>query len=178
VTNLLTEYRKRRNLDYLPVLHDGLCFFNPKKQTNSPIIATTSLACRTFSTCNECDDKYNMLTVELFQPGYGGSFALLSHKHVDQSTDLKQHVNKECNWQLEPFFANSNRSLEFWLWDFCFKQMKKNNNMRMSLFEDDPTMKNLEEMAQVAIKYPRQYHIYYLAYEAFLISRKYMLLTQ
>lgn len=168
MSNLIVEYQRRHKSQSIPVNHDGLCFFD---SSYSPMIALTSLACRSFMTCQSCDKP--SVIVELFRPGHSGTFGVFRHDHVDQATDLKDYVKRNGASDAVPFYAKDVRDLEIWLWKFCTTTLKISKPRKS--YETDPKMKMLEQMAHGAIKYPKYYQSYYLAHEAFLLSRKYML---
>lgn len=174
MTNLLVEYRRRIGTDCIPVLHDGLCFFDAAPKADLPrLITMTSLACRPLSTCVYCDQqKGPNVIIETFQPGYAGSFQMIRHDHVEPNTDLNAYVQKNFG-KHTPFYAKSPRSLEHWLWDFCYAGRK----WQIKLMEKDEATKKTELMAAVAMKHPKLFNVYYIAYEAFLLSRKYMLFS-
>ncbi len=174
MTNLIVDYQKRHKTQSIPMQHDGLCFFDPPMAgVGYPIIAMTSLSCRSFMGCAKCEEKTPSVIVELFQPGYNGSFSILHHDHVDQATDLLGHIKRHGYPSHQPYYAKKGRDLELWLWKFVTQTLRVTNARRY--VETDPEMRILEQMAHQAIKYPKTYQIYYIAYEAFLLHRKYLL---
>jgi hypothetical protein len=172
--NLLVEYLKRHKYEYVPLCHNGVCFFDGGSPRNHAI-ALTSLACRSFSTCTDCDREIakSTIIVEMFTMGYNGSFAQVFHKHMPQNTDLTALVNKYALYDdkpLKPIYAKSQKELEVWLWKFLIRDLAYKPK------ETKPEMLDLEPIAWAAFKNPKLYASYYMAYEAFLVNRKYLLL--
>ena len=169
--NLLTEYQRRHDDLFIPVVHDGICFFNDKNGTPS-LIATTSLACRSFSTCYDCNDLKSTIIVELFVPGGGGSFNVAGHFHVDICSDLMKFLKENYYVKdIVPFYAKDMRDLEIWLWKFC-----STGKMRgLKSLETDEKIKMIEQIVYACQKQSKLYGAYHIAYEAFLPNRRYML---
>ena len=168
--NLLVEYLKRHTKLSIPVCHNGVCFFGSNGKQK--LIALTSLPCRSFSTCPSCErseNHFNVIT-EFFVPGYAGSFYQSQHNHVNPNSDLlklvENHSLDNGLGDLKPFFAKTVKELEVWLWEFIVKS-------------DDKKVKEeelIDTMVLSAFKHPQTYSAYYIAYEAFLLNRKYLLL--
>ena len=168
--NLITEYRKRHRDDFIPLCHDGVCFFDLNKKPN--LIALTSSACRSFQTCGDCENnKDPNIIVEFFQ-ALGNSFMVIGHHHVEPAADLTQLMRKKLGCEeYRPYFAPTPRHLETWLWRFC----ANSSRFRLKSAETDPQLKIVEQMVYAAQKQPKVYQAYYFAHETFLLQRKYLL---
>lgn len=171
MSNLIVEYQKRHHNSSIPVNHDGLCFFDIQGEPS--LIAMTSLSCRSFGTCPKCEDKKPSIIVELFQSGYNGMFLLTRHDHVDPTIDLYQYVKDHGHRNAKPFMAKKPRDLEFWLWNFTTHGTPTPRGFRYAEYESD--LQRLERMFWSAVKQPKLYNAYYIAYEAFLPKRAYLL---
>ncbi len=169
--NLITEYQKRHIIYSIPLIHDGVCFFN--KNRKPELIVTTSSCCRSFITCQDCTriDKPNII-VELFQPRSESPFSLLGHYHVNPCQDLNAFLESIHYNDCKPFYAESNFDLELWLWKFATRE----NRVRfLKSQEKDLNLKCVEQMVYAVQRYPKIYNYYYTDYETFLLHRKYIL---
>lgn len=170
--NLLTEYQKRHGTICIPTCHDGFCFFNDKKGKPS-LIVTTNLACRSFSTCYQCEAPNPNIILEIFSQGDNpGSFILLGHHHIDMASDLFSAIKSMGYKDYVPFYAKKARDLEVWLWKFCSKNTKIRG---LKPTEEDENLQVIEQMIYSCQKNSKFYLAYHMAYEAFLPSRRYML---
>lgn len=164
--NPLTEYQRRHKTLSIPVCHNGVCFFNQNEIPS--LIATTSLSCKPFSTCIGCKSEIPNVIIEIMHSNSVGNFTLISHIHVDPSTDLLSVVRKYGKY--EPVYVNSKHELEFWLWDFCTKTLISPNRSK-----ETGKSKKIENMIIGLQKYSKYYLAFYNTYEALLASRKYLL---
>lgn len=168
--NLITEYQKRHKTCCIPVCHEGVCFF--EREGHAAVVVLTSLACRSFTTCVLCDDKKPSVIVEFFVPGHAGAFVPAGHHHVDPCTDLVKFMESVNLSGFTPYYAPSPRDLETWLWRFC----TQNSRFRgLKSVETDQQLKLVEQMVHSVQKHPKLYQAYYIAHEAFLPQRKYLL---
>ena len=168
--NLITEYQKRHNTCSIPLWHDGICFFEQYNQ--AALIALTSLSCRSWTTCSQCEtDKNPNIIVEFFAPGHGGTFYASGHHHVDPCSDLLKFMEKIGLQSFAPYYASKPRDLETWLWRFT----TQNSRFRLKSVETDQQLKLVEQMVYAVQKHAKLYQAYYIAHEAFLPQRKYLL---
>jgi hypothetical protein len=169
--NLITEYQKRHSTCSIPLCHDGVCFFEHNGQP--ALIVLTSLSCRCWTTCPQCEvDKNPNVIVEFFVPGSAGAFYISGHHHVDPCTDLLKCMDKIGFRGYVPYYAPKPRDCETWLWRFT----TQNSRFRgLKVVETDQQLKLVEQMVHAVQKHPKLYQAYYVAHEVFLHQRKYML---
>jgi hypothetical protein len=182
--NLLSEYRRRHNSNFIWASNDGVCFFNKNKKPAAICLLTDY--CRTVTTCEFCHIQHPKFVCEVLAPGERGSSSrsvinILFHEHVNVDIDISK-VMETLDKEYIPYHAKDQNDIEAWLWNFylqlrpfsrhaAFDQYVKQQDKRNS-----NVMRSLDQMMWAATNIPSQYSLYYeRLYQPVLIGRNYLL---
>lgn len=168
--NLMQEYRRRHNQDFVWSSQAGCCFFNDRNDEPA-LICLTNLQGQAFSTCTQCAQSYPGMIIELFSlaeafPHYN----LSSHTHVGPDLDLMKIMRQR---DLFPVVAKP-RDLEMWLW----KVFIKYNKIDLGTSWEKLCNGELDRMFVCASKFSATYQRFYGMCQMFLAGKKYLLLGE
>jgi hypothetical protein len=170
MATLLAEYRKRHKKNFVSTTNEGVCFFDVNDLP--ALICLTSLSTRSCTTCTRCTERPCSMIVELFQPTVG-TYYQSYHGHCEPDSDIVKLIEKFGIKEAKPFMPNTQRDLEIWLWRFFVSSGRV--RLHASKRESIKELQTLEEMATVAMRYPKSFSTYYSMFETFLLGRKYLM---
>jgi hypothetical protein len=180
--NLLSEYRRRHNSDFIWASNDGVCFFN--KNRNPTAICLLTDSCRAFSNCELCSIKKPRFVCEVLTLGKLKSnniAQMVYHEHVEVDIDIAKVIN-ELDSELTPYHAKNQNDIESWLWNFFlqlqpfdkyphFKKFVKSQDKK-----DSNVMRSIDQMLWAALNTPSLYGVYYeRLYRPLIVGRNYLL---
>jgi hypothetical protein len=183
--NLLSEYRRRHNSNFIWASNDGICFFNKNRKPAAICLVTETS--RVINHCDLCHVRQPKFICEIYSPNkfnnIGELINLLCHEHIEADADVTQVINK-IDSSLMPYYAKDQKDIESWLWNF-FLQTDPFSKKYSNSFEEfvkqqgnrnSNVMRSIEQMLWTISTVPNIYPIYYQKlYQPFIIGRNYML---
>src|SRR5579859_2893855 len=131
MANLLIEYCKRHNTEFVLPTNNGMCFFN---HNDTPaFICLTSMrlhqqVCLLSPTevpiegihsqkliCKKCSTKESLIIIELFGRRLANRFEFLLHDHIHPDTDIIKYIKDSGHENLKPVYLKTGRDIELWL---------------------------------------------------------------
>jgi hypothetical protein len=181
VISLITEYRKRHNLNCVMSIDEGVTFFDVNKKPHA--IVLTSSHSRSVTNCRACLSHSEGLIGELFIHNDAcypqNVYRMVRHEHLEADVDLCAWANTHIPGQvkLEPFITSSERKLECWLWQFYIKNHPSYHRKWANKDEPDRSLEQIAWTIDKALNYdssPRLFESFYKSiYYTFLLGRKY-----
>lgn len=181
--NLLSEYRRRHNSNFIWASNDGVCFFNKNRKPAAVCLLTD--ACRAVSSCDFCHSRQPKFVCEVVEPAERFHMRylikLLFHEHVEVDIDVAK-VMGSLDDSYVPYHAKDQKDIETWLWHFFlqtrpfvkypqFEQFAKEQDKKQS-----NVMRSLDQMLWTASTLPSTYAIFYeRMYLPFVVGRNYLL---
>lgn len=180
--NLLNEYRRRHNSNFIWGSSDGVCFFN-KNRKPAAICLLTDM-CRAGTVCDYCSGRQPRFVCEVFTLNRWGSrepLKILAHDHIDVDIDVSKFMSK-LDANFVPYHAKDQKDIEAWVWNF-FLQLQPFSRCDSYIEfakkqdkKDSNTMRSLEQMIWAATNMPEIFSVYYARfYQLSVIGRNYLL---
>lgn len=183
MSNLLGEYRRRHNSNFIWAATDGVCFFNKNKKPAAVCVLTEPI--RSVYGCCSCSSSLPKFVCEFFTPSSMLSnrrvINMIKHEHIGADTDISK-VAAKIDSNFVPFVAKDQKDIESWLWSFFLQTDPFNRYHDFDLFvkNQDKKMPNFikatDQMVWTICNAPDLYSLYYSKlYQPFLIGRHYLL---
>lgn len=181
--NLLSEYRRRHNSNFIWASNDGVCFFNKNRKPAAVCLLTD--ACRAVSTCEYCHSRTPKFVCEVLahtdRLASRNIVKILFHEHVDVDIDVNK-VLTSLDPDFVPYHAKDQKDIETWLWHF-FLQMRPfakypqfDKFVKSQDKKQTNVMRSLDQMFWSARNQPATYALFYeRLYLPFIIGRNYLL---
>jgi hypothetical protein len=179
--NLLSEYRRRHNSNFIWASNDGVCFFNKNRKPAAVCLLTDA---NRVSTCEFCHSRQPRFVCEVLAPSERfdrNLVKILSHEHVDVDIDVAKVLVKLDEGYV-PYHAKDQNDIETWLWHFFLQTRpfaKHPSFERFTKGQDKKqtnVMRSIDQMLWASVQLSSVYAVYYeRLYTPFVIGRNYLL---